>query len=74
MEFESEIGPAGNPDSGKKQHALATIPPLSCRDVFMRNEIRFAEKRQACPDPAQQVPGFPNFKAHRPHSLTRYLP
>jgi hypothetical protein len=23
MEFESEIVPSGNPDSGKKQHALA---------------------------------------------------
>jgi hypothetical protein len=23
MEFESEITPSGNPDSGKKQHALA---------------------------------------------------
>ena len=27
MEFESEILPAGNPDSGKKQRALA-VPPI----------------------------------------------
>jgi hypothetical protein len=25
MEFESEILPAGNPDSGKKQHALGSV-------------------------------------------------
>jgi hypothetical protein len=28
MELESEILPTGNPDSGKKQHALAAPPSL----------------------------------------------
>ena len=37
MEFESEIAAAGNPDSGKKQHALESKSPAAQRTAGLRS-------------------------------------
>jgi hypothetical protein len=38
MEFESEIRAAGNPDSGKKHHALARRHRATTRAISVRRE------------------------------------
>lgn len=42
MEFESEILLIGNPDSGKKQHALEAKPVLILTDEISQNNLREA--------------------------------
>jgi hypothetical protein len=39
MEFESEILPTGNPDSGKKQHALGEVAdPTNGKVISVTNQ------------------------------------
>jgi hypothetical protein len=62
MEFESEIAPAGNPDSGKKQHALAHLGQL--------DEARSAAQAGLALDPTFTIS---RFRANVPSDNPTYL-